>query len=81
MDDAVHRFRDLFGQLGLPNTPDDITRFIAEHRPLAPEICLADAPFWTPQQAKFLRDGIQRDADWAEWIDSLDASLRHPGPT
>jgi hypothetical protein len=41
---------------------------------------LADAPFWRPQQAQFLREEVADDADWAEIVDTLDASLRHPGP-
>ena len=41
---------------------------------------LSEAAFWRPEQARFLREELLEDADWAELIDTLDASLRHPGP-
>lgn len=80
MEQTVHTLHDLFRQLGLPDTRADISRFIALHRPLPHNIALADAPFWRPDQAQFLREEIAEDADWAELVDTLDASLRHPGP-
>ena len=76
MNMPVHRFTDLFAQLGLPSDESGIQRFLAAHTPLAADIALADAPFWTPGQAAFLREEINRDADWAELVDQLDASLR-----
>jgi hypothetical protein len=80
MEHAVHTLSELFRQLGLPDTRADVSRFIAIHRPLAPEVRLSEAAFWRPEQARFLREELQEDADWAELIDTLDASLRHPGP-
>ncbi|MFN4236616.1 MAG: DUF2789 family protein [Vogesella sp.] len=41
MESAIHRFHDLFAQLGLPNHQDDIGRFIAAHRTLGPDNRLA----------------------------------------
>ena len=76
MELSVHKFRDLFSQLGLPDDSQSIEDFIGAHRPLAPEVRLADAPFWTVSQSQFLREEILDDADWAELVDSLDASLR-----
>lgn len=80
MEKAVHTLTDLFRQLGLPDTRADVSRFIAVHRPQPPEVALPEASFWRPEQARFLREELQEDADWAELIDTLDASLRHPGP-
>lgn len=80
MDSAVHTLSELFRQLGLPDTRADVSRFIAVHRPLPPEVTLSEAPFWRPEQARFLSEELQDDSDWAELIDTLDASLRHPGP-
>jgi len=37
---------------------------------------IADAPFWTPAQAAFLREKLNEDADWAELVDQLSAALR-----
>lgn len=76
MDKSIHGFTDLFTQLGLPADEPAIGRFLRAHSPLATEIALADAPFWSPGQATFLREEIIKDADWAEVVDQLDAALR-----
>lgn len=77
MDLTQHSLQTLFAQLGLPSdTPADIERFVAEHRPLAADVKLADAPFWTPAQSQFLREEINEDAEWAEVVDQLNAMLR-----
>jgi hypothetical protein len=34
-----------------------------------------EAPFWTPAQAKALRDMLLDDADWAEVVDQLNLAL------
>lgn len=77
MDTSTHTMETLFDQLGLDSSPGAIEQFIREHRPLPAEMALADAPFWNDSQARFLRDGIRADSDWAEVIDDLDAQLRH----
>jgi hypothetical protein len=41
---------------------------------------LADAPIWSPVQSQFLREGIADNADWAQVVDTLDASLRDFAP-
>ena len=76
MEATHHRFSELFAQLGLPNDDVSIGRFIQAHRPLAADILLAQAPFWTPAQAGLLKDEIGRDADWAEVVDQLNLALR-----
>lgn len=76
MDATDHPLSELFSQLGLPGATADIDRFLATHSPLAPDIAVADAPFWTPSQAQFLREGVTEDADWAEVVDQLSARLR-----
>ena len=76
MDLTNHDMSELFAQLGLPNQPDEIDRFMAEHRPLAEGIRLPDASFWTPVQAQFLREEWREDADWVELIDQLNLALR-----
>lgn len=75
-----HTLSDLFEQLGLPADAASIEAFVATHRPLPEGVAVADAPFWTPSQAQFLREEIREDADWAEVVDSLGALLSHrPG--
>lgn len=76
MDAVFHPLADLFAQLGLPNSADEIDAFISRHAPLPSAIALADAPFWSPSQAGFLREALETDANWAEVVDHLDARLR-----
>ena len=76
MDDSLHTIHNLFAQLGLPSSEPEIQAFIERYRPLEPNMVLSEAPFWTDSQAKFLKEQIIKDADWAPVIDSLNASLR-----
>jgi len=76
MESPDHSLPSLFKQLGLPDDPVSIDRFIATHSPLKPELHLADAFFWSKSQADFLRSEILDDADWAEVVDQLDVLLR-----
>lgn len=78
MEAAIVRFHDLFAQLGLPNDPLSIQAFLTRHTPLAPEVSLPDAAFWTPSQATFLLEALQQDSDWAELVDQLNHALRAP---
>jgi hypothetical protein len=75
METPVHRLADLFGQLGLANDPSAMERFIAENSPLPAATALADAAFWSPSQALFLREQVDADADWAEVVDTLSAMM------
>ena len=74
----MQRFSNLFAQLGLPADVGGIAGFLAAHTPLAGNIQLADAPFWTPAQAVFLRDAVVEDSDWSGPVDQLDEALRVP---
>ncbi|GAA0740769.1 DUF2789 domain-containing protein [Ideonella azotifigens] len=71
-----HDLPTLFQQLGLPSAEEDIARFVATHRPLAPGVVLSEASFWTPAQSDFLCTGIADDAEWAEVVDRLSQMLR-----
>lgn len=75
METSAHSLTNLFDQLGLPSDDASIESFIQRHSPLAKDILLADASFWTPVQASFLREEILNDADWAEVIDRLNQAL------
>jgi len=75
MDLTNHSLNALFAQLGLPHEQVDIKAFVDAHRPLGGELSLADAPFWTEAQSRFLREEIVVDADWAEVIDQLNLML------
>lgn len=76
MEPVQHPFCELFKQLGLPSGDADIHAFCAAHS-LPRDMPLPDADFWSPAQAKFLRDAWLQDADWAPVIDQLNASLHH----
>lgn len=79
MDTSPHTLAALFQQLGLPNDGASIESFLAAHR-LGPGEDLAEAPFWTPAQAAFLREALVEDADWCEQADELAARLAAPKP-
>ena len=76
MELSHHRFGELFAQLGLASDEAGIRHFIHAHSPLAAAVLLADASCWSEAQARFLREAIAQDADWAEVVDQLDAALR-----
>ncbi|PUE53183.1 DUF2789 domain-containing protein [Limnohabitans parvus] len=76
MDTPHHPFHELFAQLGLPCDGLSIAAFIKTHTPLAADIALPDADFWTSAQADFLREKLLEDADWANRIDQLSEALR-----
>lgn len=75
MEAPIHSMSNLFAQLGLANDRAAIARFIDCHGPLPEAQRLAEAPFWSPAQAAFLREEILEDADWAMVIDELNADL------
>jgi hypothetical protein len=76
LDTSHHRLRDLFAQLGLPNSPSDIEAFVLRHRPLPQAEPLYKAKCWNESQSAFLRDAISNDSDWAEVVDELNLLLR-----
>jgi len=67
---------NLFAQLGLPSDQADVEGFIASHRPLANDVALYRAPFWSAVQRDFLKEEIIEDADWSAVIDELNGRLR-----
>ncbi len=76
MQPPFHPLSELFEQLGLDASEQDIEAFIDRHSPLPSEVVLSDAPFWNENQRRFLRESLAEDADWAEAVDHLDARLR-----
>lgn len=76
MQAPVHRFSDLFAQLGLANDAASIEAFLLSHSPLPDTLRLEEAPCWNVAQAALLREELRADADWAELVDQLNAALR-----
>ncbi|NKI17959.1 DUF2789 domain-containing protein [Spongiibacter sp. KMU-166] len=75
--DSTHSMKSLFQQLGLEDSEEAIERFIVRHRPLPRDLLLHEASFWKPNQAAFLKESLDEDAEWAEIVDELDARMRH----
>lgn len=75
-DTSIHSLSDLFAQLGLPNSAQEIETFIQRHHPLPQAEPLANAAFWSESQAAFLREAITNNSDWAEVVDELNMLLR-----
>ncbi|SDU91787.1 DUF2789 domain-containing protein [Pseudomonas mucidolens] len=78
MDTTTPTLETLFDQLGLDSSQEGIERFTAEHR-LPDGVKLIEAPFWSEQQANFLKEQMQIDAEWAPVVDDLNALL-HDSP-
>jgi len=76
MDTSNHTMERLFVQLGLDGREEAIAEFIRTHH-LSGTGELDQASFWSPTQARFIREAWEDDADWAEVVDQLDAMLRH----
>ena len=77
MDTSQHSMHNLFEQLGLPSSEQDVEQFIRIHRLFSQDIRLDQATFWTPVQAAFLREAIDEDSDWSEVVDELNTRLRN----
>lgn len=74
-----HPFAELFAQLGLPCSPAEINAFIHEHRPIAGDMLLVDAPFWTAAQVQFIQEKKASDSpEWISVIEQLNSALREP---
>ncbi|GAB4087697.1 DUF2789 family protein [Hydrogenophaga soli] len=77
MNNAIHRFSDLFSQLGLPNDPESIANFLAGNHGMANGMRLPEVPYWNVAQAQFLSESLLQDADWTDWVDRLSQALQH----
>ncbi|KJY82283.1 hypothetical protein TW81_14380 [Vibrio galatheae] len=71
-----HNMADLFNQLGLGSSSQEIKQFVNSHRQQHSSEPLHHASFWNPSQAAFLKQAIEEDADWAELVDQLNIMLR-----
>ncbi len=76
MEKYVHTMNDLFAQLGLPDTDNEIENFIHMHRPISANLSLEKAPFWNSGQAQFIHEALYEDSDWVELVEQLNSRLR-----
>lgn len=74
MDLTTNTLETLFDQLGLASDPDSIDAFIEQH-PLPDDVKLIDAEFWTERQARFLKEELRLDAEWAPVVDELNQRM------
>lgn len=84
MSNQLIDMRCLFSQLGLESDIESISQFIDSAAPLRGDVLLHEAPYWSASQARFLREALSDDADWAEVVDALNVLLhdtRQPGLT
>lgn len=75
MEQHAHSMDELFDQLGAHQPPQGTVPFIEARRPLAGDVQLHQAVFWSPSQAAFLEQAISDDADWAEVVEALNSEL------
>mgnify|MGYP001243188826 CR=1 FL=1 len=76
MEIYQHGMAELFEQLGLGSSPEEIKDFVKSHRHTRNSAPIHEASFWTTSQSDFLKQGIDQDADWAMLVDQLDIMLR-----
>ena len=79
MDLTTPTLATLFEQLGLESDQASIDAFVEQHAPLPDDIKISEAAFWTPQQARFLKEELLDDAEWAPIVDELNALMRKAG--
>lgn len=76
MAKVIPTLNDLFKQLGLPDSDDEIQAFINAYQPRAETIKLHEAPNWTAAQSALLEEIINEDGNWSYLADHLDVLLR-----
>lgn len=69
MQAPTHSMKLLFNQLGLEGTSKAIAYFIDNNTPIANDVKLHEADFWTESQSLCLKEMINEDADWADVVD------------
>ena len=74
MTNQIHNLKELFAQLGLPNSERDIDRFVTRHH-LDQRQKLHEARFLNQAQKDVIRQMWLDDADWSGVIDDLDTRL------
>lgn len=75
MERSNFTMHQLFAQLGQASDDAAMAGFFASHGPLAGNVRLHEACFWTPAQASFLHDALNDDAEWSEIVDALNVEL------
>lgn len=74
MTDGERNINMLFEQMGMDGDDAAVEQFIQENQ-LPQSLELSDAPFWSDNQRKFLKEEYHADAGWIEIIDELNTRL------
>lgn len=74
MTDGERNINMLFEQMGLDGSDEAVEQFIQAHQ-LPQGVKISDAPFWTDNQRKFLKEEYTADAGWIGIIDELNTRL------
>ncbi len=75
MDTQFHPMTELFTQLGLRSSSDEIEAFFLQNK-LQRTDSMLEASFFSDEQKQFLREALAEDSDWAEIVDQMDVRLR-----
>ena len=76
LDVSEINMQQLFLQLGLDDSEEGRELFISRFSPMPSDVNLEDAEFWDPDQAAFIKEAIEQDAEWARVVDQLNTILR-----
>jgi hypothetical protein len=76
MEQHTHTMNMLFAQLGLPDSPKEVEKFIGKHK-LKSQEKLHEATFWSESQSMLIKEMWKADSDWCVVIDELNARLHH----
>lgn len=75
METFDHNLKNLFSQLGLGSTDDQINQFIIKNKFRKNEN-IEHAKCWSKTQSLFLEEGLQNDSEWSISIDLLSGMMR-----
>lgn len=76
LGEPEYNMNELFAQLGLDSSDEDIDSFIEKNQ-LAKEEKLIESTVWNDSQRAFLQEEWNKDAAWVEVIDDLNVRM-HP---
>ena len=76
LGEPSYTMNDLFAQLGLDSSDEEIDRFIEENK-VSEDEKMVEASVWSDKQRMFLLEEWQKDAAWAIIIDELNVRM-HP---
>ena len=80
MECSYHTINELFDQLGLPSSDNEIESFIDTNKPLKHSVKIQAADCFSKSQQTFIEEAFHHDSDWVVAVEHLDAMLRESKP-